>query len=63
MAVAMSFMSLAHQSNLLSICLIRSIPSGGQARGRGGIGCSSGGGHALSTRGKNTGKIGGGEGA
>ena len=63
MAVAVSFISLAHQSNPLSICLIRSVPSGGQAHGRSGKGRSSGGERALNTRGKDTGKIGGGEGA
>ena len=63
MAVAISFISLAYQSNILSICLIRSIPSGGQARGGGGKGRSSGGGRALNTRGKKTWKTGGGEGA
>ena len=62
MAVAISFISLAYQSNILSICLIRSIPSGGQARGGGGKGCSSGGGCALNARGKKTWKTGGGEG-
>ena len=62
MAVAISFISLAYQSNILSICLIRSIPSGGQARGEGGKGRSSGGGRALNTRGKKTWKTGGGEG-
>ena len=62
MAVAISFISLAYQSNLLSICLIRSIPSGGQARGGGGRGRSSRGGRALSTHGKKTGETGFGEG-
>ncbi len=62
MAVTISFISLAYQSNLLSICLIRSIPSGGQARGGGGRGRSSGGGRALITHCKKTGETGGGEG-
>lgn len=61
MAVAMSFISLAYQSSLLSICLIRSIPSGGQAHGGGGRGRSSGG-RALITHSKKTGETGGGEG-
>ena len=62
MAVAISFISLAYQFNLLSICLIRYIPSGGQARGGGGRGRSNGG-CALSTHDKKIGKTGGGEGA
>lgn len=63
MAVAINFISLVYQFNLLNICLIGSISRGEQARGGGGKGRSSGGGRVFNTRGKKIGKIGGGEGA